>query len=234
MKGFKDFIKEAKMSRAEAHGVFAKFGVDSKNKSPNELKSHYTKLIIKHHPDKGGRLADAQSINSAWDTLKVPGNDNATPHSEPRRHQEPTRATPYWAYAGHSGGSQPNGNISKHNYTDMNFIKKDMAERSGNSTKEYTIHHFDGNFFRNSVTVYGNDKIHRNMAVASNMFNSNYRSKAVFVSTKDNPRRLKMIWANGRHLDHPIETEHESFNHNPGNDQYFTRNLSSWIDRKVS
>lgn len=217
------------MSPHEAHSVFSRFGIDSKNKSSKELKTYYVNLIKKHHPDQGGDVKHAQEINSAWDTLK----NNRTSNDPIPSKSASNERTPEWAMAGHTGGNPPNHSINRNNYTDLNFIKKDLWNKSGGSDKEYTIHHFDGNHFRNSITTYGNDNLHRHMANASNMFNSEYRSKAIFVSKRESPHTLKMIWANGKHLDKPIETMHQSFNTNPANDQHFTRNLSSWIDSRM-
>lgn len=238
MKSFSQFLKEANMSPAEAHRVFSHFGIDSRGKSKEELKVHYTKLIRKHHPDLGGNPEHAKLINAAWDTLKSnPREEPArpvNPRPEPsQRHSGGHSETPEWAWAGHSGGMPPHGRIHQNNYRDLNFIKKDMWERSGRSREEHTIHNFDGRFFRGTISVYGNDKIHPHMANAMREWDV-HPSKAIFVSTRKEPRKLKMIWANGKHLDKPIETEHEAFNHNPGNDQRFTRNLSDWIDYHVS
>lgn len=235
-KSFKDFILE-QMTPEQAHSVFSKFGINSRGKDPEELKSHYKKLISKHHPDRGGNVADAQEINSAWDTLKNAksslGGSTRDSRASRQSHYEPSGKVPEWAWAGHSGGMPPSSRISRNDYSDYNFIKKDMWNKSGGSNQEYTIHHFDGNHFRRSITVYGNDNIYRHMAMASHMFNGDYRSKAIFVSRPNDPRKLKMIWANGKHLKTHPETEHESFNHNPSNDRHFTSRLSDWIDRNA-
>ena len=37
--------------------------------SIEELKKQYHKLAIKHHPDRGGNVADMQAINAEYDTL---------------------------------------------------------------------------------------------------------------------------------------------------------------------
>lgn len=34
-----------------------------------ELRAEYKKLLVKHHPDNGGRISDTQEINAEYDTL---------------------------------------------------------------------------------------------------------------------------------------------------------------------
>ena len=34
-----------------------------------ELRTEYKRLLIKHHPDNGGKVSDMQEINSEYDTL---------------------------------------------------------------------------------------------------------------------------------------------------------------------
>lgn len=34
-----------------------------------ELRTEYRRLLVKHHPDNGGKVSDMQEINSEYDTL---------------------------------------------------------------------------------------------------------------------------------------------------------------------
>lgn len=219
------------------------------------------RLIMQHHPDRGGDAKVAQLINAAYDVLKKgnPGISSAQPQepqpdfrdgTDPRgqyygarRSQYDTQQPPpndedrypIWAQAGHSGGMKETGRIYRQDYTDMNFIKKSMWELSGKSTKEYTIWGFDGRFFRNSLTVYGSARIFNYMAQAMLDWQTKggnpYECRAVFVSPK-NSKVLFLIYADGKFYgDQPIPVEHGSFNMNPSNDQQFMRSLPDWLDQ---
>ena len=144
-------------------------------------------------------------------------------------------STPEWAWAGHSGGASPGHDIHTKNYRDLNFIKKTMWELSGKSKEEHTVYQFDGTYFRNIYTSYGNKKIYPDMANAmltwGNVGNP-YHTKAIFISPRGS-KDLHLVWANGKHMTPHSKVTHDSFNSNPANDQEFTKNLSSWIDKQT-
>ncbi len=235
MKRLRDIVEA--MTTSQAHAIFKKHGVDSVGKSKGELQSSYKSLMLRHHPDRGGNVEHAKEINAAYDHLKSGKPSPSSPSGSWGAGSRGHTATPEWAWAGHSGGMPPSGNY-RPSMDDVNYIKKRMWELSGKSREEHTVHQFDGNFFRKLFTTYGSDDIHHHMAHAMLHWGSNHSSghnfptKAIFVSKKKEPRKLHMIWANGRHTTgHSIE--HESFNHNPDNDQHFVNRLSDWIDKKV-
>ena len=215
-----------------------------------KLKKARNGIMMKYHQDRTGSKDAAQEINPAYDVLKQPGSfatqmPNLTAggvdwsqgweeyENQPRR--SATTETPVWAMAGFSDGAPPSPSISRQNYTDYNFIKKAMWELSGQSKEEWTISGFDGNLFRNSITVYGSPKIFNNMADAMIQWQTNggnaYSIRAVFVSRRRS-RDLLLIWADGTYYgDNPIKMEHNSFNDNPGNDQQFQRELPAFLDQ---
>ena len=189
MKSYKQFLKEQKLTPDEAHRIFHKFGVDSRNKTGTELKSHYSKLMMKHHPDRGGSVTHAQEINSAWDTLK-----NSNP--APRASETPKNA-------------------------------------SSQSGETYHVYHYDGKGFSHWAPIKGTEHDFRDMARSALMADPNVRSKAVFIGKRDTPHSIKMVWANGKHLDRPVETMHQGTNGHPASDKNFVRTLSNWIDARA-
>jgi hypothetical protein len=213
-----------------------------------KLKKARNGIMMKYHQDKTGSKDAAQEINPAYDILKrsgatrmpalIAGGVDWSQGWEEYENQPPPSAkteTPVWAMAGVSGGASPSAIIYRQNYTDYNFIKKAMWELSSRSKEEWTISGFDGNFFRNSITVYGSPKIFNNMADAMIQWQTKggnaYSIRAVFVSQR-NSRDLLLIWADGTYYgDNPIKMEHDSFNDNPGNDQQFQRELPAFLDQ---
>ena len=231
-------------------------GDEVKNLSPDavqslflaKLKQARNGILVKYHQDRTGNKDASQEINPAYDILKQPGairmpvltagGVDWSQGWEKYENQPQTSAkteTPVWAMAGFSGGAPPSASIYRQNYTDDNFIKKAMWDLSGRSKEEWTISGFDGNFFRNSITVYGSPKIFNNMADAMIEWQTKggnaYPIRAVFVSRRRSSDLL-LIWADGTYYgDNPIKMEHDSFNDNPGNDQQFQRELPALLDQ---
>ena len=50
--------------------LFRRFGIDVTGMAPETLREARRQLIHRHHPDRGGNLDTAQSINAAFDLLK--------------------------------------------------------------------------------------------------------------------------------------------------------------------
>lgn len=126
------------------------------------------------------------------------------------------------------------GHIYRNNYTDVNFIKKTMWEKSGKQTKErWTIWGFDGNYLRGVVTVYGTLAIRSEMAKAmviwQTLGSNHYPCHGVILTSDRMPKKVLLIWANGD-LDEPLEIEHNSFNANPGNDRSFMNELRRKVE----
>ena len=231
-------------------------GDEVKNLSPDAIQSLFLAklkqarngILIKYHQDRTGNKDASQEINPAYDILKQPGAirmpvltaggvDWSQGWEKYENQPQPnTRSeTPVWAMAGFSSGAPPSASIYRQNYTDDNFRKKAMWELSGRSKEEWTISGFDGNFFRNSITVYGSPKIFNNMADAMIQWQTKggnaYPIRAVFVSRRRSSDLL-LIWADGTYYgDNPIKMEHDSFNDNPGNDQQFQRELPALLDQ---
>lgn len=48
----------------------------SKNDSENDIRRKYKKLVLKHHPNKGGRTEDFRNVQKAWEAYKRGNNGN--------------------------------------------------------------------------------------------------------------------------------------------------------------
>ncbi len=222
------------MSYQDAVDVFSRLGVDVRNMEQDELTKVHRRLIQKQHPDVGGSLEVAKDLNQARDVLRgkrrsIPGPSRAGPRRPP-----PSTEVPAWAWAGYAGGMPPSSQIYRENYRDLNYIKKRMWELSRKSKKEYTVQQFDGTFFRNIFTAFGNRKIFNEMAKAMKIWGESgnpYNTRAIFISERRG-KKLYLVYLDGKFLgDDPYVFTHESFNMNPANDQQFVRNLPAKLDR---
>lgn len=144
------------------------------------------------------------------------------------------------APSGSSAGSSPKSDFSKpprnkNRFLDIRDVEHDLNAMAGPGSENHTVHAFDGHFFRGQFTVRGNDSTMPHMATAMHHWDRFHSDnhKAIFASKASDPKRLHLLWANGRHVEPGHSIEHESFNNNPGNDQHFTRGLSDWIDSKA-
>jgi hypothetical protein len=229
--------------------LFRRLGVDVTGMEPEDLREARRKLINRHHPDRGGSLTTAQSINAAYDLLKegVPkyrGSPFAL-GSFRRTHQNRRDQLaalklcnpeyPEWTWAGCSGDVPSRSVVRTQDFTDVDFIKKSIWELSGHSEYEYTIWGFDGRIFRGHVAVFGSPKAFNYMADAMVTFqtkgSNRYDCRAVFVH-EEAARDLYLVYADGKHYgDAPVKMKHYSFNLNPGNDLDFVRELPELLDR---
>jgi curved DNA-binding protein CbpA len=232
------------MTVTQALAIFSWFGIDVAGMAPDQLRKARNKLAMTHHPDHGGAAEALTAINDAYDFLKIHG--TTPPQKKPigqlhQSHQDYSRDShtsgrmPAWALAGYSGGSLPNTEIYKNDFSDANFFKKAMWELSGKSTTAYTIWGFDGHFFSSSIMAFGSPKIFDTMADAMVKWQSKSENpreiRAVLVSPFQG-QGLYLIYADGIYYgDQPIQMEHQSFNANPNNDQEFTRILPEILDR---
>ena len=268
---YREILRE--MSRAEAEAVWRKHGADPNA----DLKSTWKNLLRKSHPDAGGNLEDAKLINAAYDVLKNPqktassssgwgssgwGSDDDgyyeerprrernwyyDPNQDARHERERENSNTKWSWAGYSGGMHHEPRIYRHDYTDVNFIKKRMWELSGESNEEWTIWGFDGAYTRGVTTVYGSPQIFAQMAEAMITWQTQggnpYECRAVIVEKSEKhrskpyldddtqERTVYLIWADGVFYDKkPIPITYETFNANPGNDHTFNRRLRKLID----
>src|SRR5579863_5458294 len=178
--------------------VFQKYGVDISAMSFDKIRKSRNTLLQKYHPDTGGKIEIAQEINAAFDLLQ---------HRTPRSWQLQVRPHPRsdrWASAGHSGSTAPNTHISRHDFTDPNFVKKSMWQLSRFSDEEWTIYGYNGSLFSNTVVVYGSPDIFCYMVIAMIHLQTRgdipLQCRAVFVHPSTAPD-LYMIYADGRYYD---------------------------------
>jgi len=229
--------------------LFRRFGVDVTGKAPDQINAARRDLLHKHHPDRGGDLDTAQSINAAYDLLKhgVPkyrgsavGLRSFRRAHRKRRDQVAALKLcypdhPEWAWAGHSGDAPSPVNLSSHDFTDLNFIKKSIWELSGQADAEYTIWGFDGHHFRGHVTVFGTHKIFDYMADAMIMWltRGSHRSecRAVFVHEEESDN-LYLIYSDRKYYGgSPLRMKQCACNRDPEDDPDFSRRVPEILDR---
>lgn len=247
----------------DAANTFARFGVPGVlSMDKEELRKAYKQLVLKHHPDAGGEDDDMKDINAAYDVLKLVQpqarvgsqrpqwsqddferaytNSNSQRRGSSREDPGETRhGVPIWAWAGHSGGLPPNATIHRNDYSDLNFIKKEMWRKAGRPAaekhNEYTVWSFDGSYFRSVFTVYGSHDIYKDMAEAMKQWGDR-GVYAIFVEMGSTShwaeKTIWLIWLEGYG---PVNSSHSfqysAFNHNPGNDRYFTQTLEDKLER---
>jgi len=238
------YIVEA-TSYAQARAVFQReTGVDPSTAQPDELKRAHRSAVMRLHPDRGGDEERLKLFNDAYDVVKrgAPSAGRSHEYDDDReawaawerKRRQRQQETPTWAWSDYSGGSPPQANIFRNDYRDVNFIKKDMWERSGESHEKWTIWGFDGSFFRGVVTVFGSPKIFDKMAEAMVTWQTRggnpYPCRAVFVSNEKLHKTLLLIWLDGKFYKKPIEFHHYSMNSNPSNDRSFLQELPARLD----
>lgn len=213
----------------QAANIFKHYGAsDDDLSSPQKIKAARNRLIRQHHSDvSGGDDEAAKMINASYDVLK----SGYSARTSPPKYDDDSNGIPAWQTDKRSSYNS----ISRDDYTDINYFKRRMWELSKHSTKKYTIYAFDGSFFRGTITVYGSPEIFKDMAEAMVVWNSHggnpYDTRAVFVQEETFIPILLLIYLDGKVLPKPIEMEHDSFNRNPANDQYFVRSLPDTLDR---
>lgn len=229
--------------------LFRRLGVDVTGMAPDTLREARRQLIRQHHPDQGGSLDVAKSINAAYDLLKegVPKYRGSASglgsfRRTHRRRREQLAALklcypehPEWAWAGCSGDVPGRADIHAQGFTDINFIKRSMWQLSGLSDAEYAIWGFDGHLFRGYVAVFGSPKIFNYMADAMVTWltrgSDRYDCRAVFVHEEET-RDLFLIYADGKHYgDSPIKVKEGSSRGSPGDDPDLIRDLPDFLDR---
>src|SRR5256885_119562 len=118
--------------------LFRRFGIDVTGMAPETLREARRQLIHRHHPDRGGNLDTAQSINAAFDLLKdgVPkyrGSPFAL-GSFRRTHQNRRDQLlavklcypeyPEWVWAGCSGDVPGRADIAIQDFTDIKLYQE--------------------------------------------------------------------------------------------------------------
>lgn len=239
------------MTLDRAERVFAHHGVNVRGMAVDAIKKAYRALLMKYHPDHnpGNKAAEdaAKEITAAYDVLKDgvpngaqgrrPDYPRSGPYSDQRR-PDPVNPDeemhPIWAQAGWSGGLRNRGDIRRNDYSDLNFLRKSMWEKSGHSRQTWTLWQYDGAYMRGCVSVFAKADIIPEMVQAIQAYwnhgNYVYDTRAIFAQVGRDGHNLLLLWADGKLYNPPITFEHESFNLNPGNDQSFMRRLPGMLD----
>ena len=203
-------VREALTPREAKHLLHMHGATDADLASLDSLKAARIRLIRANDPNlPGASQLAAQEINSAYDTLKKDGLNSSSDSKGPT--SRPT--------------ARPHDASSRQDYSDLNYFKQHIAELAGAEGRSYTIHNWDGAFFRGVVTVRGCPRIFTEMAKAMRQWDSHFKCEAIMVHESQS-RDLQLIYLAPDHfLDGSIQFEHDSFNLNPGNDQHFCRKL---------
>lgn len=229
--------------------LYRRVGVDVTGMGPEQLNAARRLLLHKHHPDRGGDLGTAQSINAAYDVLKhgVPKYRataaalKAFCRAHPKRREQIAALRlcypehPEWTWAGCFEAAPVRSNIQHHDFTDINFIKKSMWELSGHSDIEYTIWGFDGRHFRGHVTVFGAPKTFNYMADAMLMWHakgSHHRCecRAVFAHAQE-AKDFYLVYADRKYYgDDPVKMRC-FFERDPQEDLDFVDSVPAILDQ---
>lgn len=200
------------MSPAEARQVFFQLGVSTRDLDPAGLKSAYRKLMMQHHPDRGGDVAVAQELSSAYDVLK-----DAPTTARERKPDEPARGP----------------DMAKEDFHDLNYVRAWFEEKTkGVPSQQWTVTNFDGHFFRGMFTIRGNHELFPDMARVMRTWDRFYDCRAILVGTRSMLENgsIALIWADGQEIKPMITLEFDSPNLNPANDQRFCRKLPHILD----
>lgn len=228
--------------------ALAELGFRGQSPSLDEIKERWKKLMMEHHPDKGGDEALAKRINEAWALLKSSYNPGAQrtpgwqsdPQDWPPYEQEEWTQSP-WS-AGYRGKEIPEWQTDERSTynkvnerlgrQDINFCKKEIYEfsKQHGDVSEVTFWAFDGQYSRGVFTVKSNEASLGFGGEVMEDWNStganSYATVAVFASFPGE-NRIKLVRLRGEDVSRSNRWfEHNSFNNNPFNDQKFTREMS--------
>jgi hypothetical protein len=221
----RELLETMEMPHSEAIGIFQKYGVNANGMNPVQLKTVRNSLMKNYHQDLTGNKGASQEINAAFDSLiKQPPTS-----SYYKRNDEPMGRPPW-----QTNLKTDYNKINRNDYTDLNFIKKTMWEKSGWTKEQWTAWGFDGYFFRGVFTVFGNPRIFKDIADAMVIWQTKGGNpsacRAVFVSGPDNNSSLFLIWADGKHF-FPMWMPRYTTDPDPRNDQQFVGGLPEMLDR---
>lgn len=239
----RQLILEA-MSASQAQEIFKYHGIQPDEMlKPADLQAARNRLIRKYHPDRpGGNLEASQEVNAAYDVLKDTAS-SSKPTESPYKPYSPEQPKPRpaytndddrddsWAQAGWGQGMHNSSSISRHDYRDLNFIKKTMWLLSGKSRKPFTVLNFDGRYFRGQFTVYGSTEIYSEMVKAMIQWDADFNKRAIFIAQSN--LYMSLVWLDGKMLPEPISF-HKGEDYEtsmPYNDQKFMRDLPLTLDR---
>jgi hypothetical protein len=215
------------MSRETAEAILRRHGLDAAGLAADELKRRWQELARRHHPDLGGDMHAMQEINAAYSFLKPSAAQGARDLSSPR-----FRGRPAWAWAGHGGtGTVPDEMILREDYSDPNFLKKQLWELSGRSTQEWTLWAFDGEEMLPPVVTYGSDKIFPEMAQAMMRHGRRgFRSPRAIFAQAPNERFEMLLLQSDRRTHEPPLALYLSSPGGPALDRAFLLGLPSRLD----
>jgi hypothetical protein len=211
------FMNLFEMSQSEARQVFFMNGVDTERMDKPALKSAYRKLMMKHHPDKGGDLDTAKQITAAYSALEGSvGAQTADSHSQ---------ASPQPRSAAYS--------MDHPQFSHIDYVKWYFDQLSaGHPSQNWTVMNFDGHFFRNGFTIQGRADLFSKMASVLRQWDRHYDCRAVMVGTRAMLEKgtLLVINVDGKDVRPFITLHFDSMNSNPANDQKFCRQLPQILD----
>ena len=211
------FMNLFEMSQAEARQVFFINGVDVSALDEKGLKSAYRKLMMTHHPDKGGDLDTAKQITAAYSALEGSSGPQATPRPS-QAAQQPREAS----YT-----------MDRPQFSHIDYVKWYFDQLSeGHPSQTWTVMNFDGHFFRNGFSIKGRADLFSKMASVLKQWDGHYECRAVLVGTRSMLEKGTLLVINVDDKDvKPFVTLHfDSMNLNPANDQQFCRQLPQILD----
>lgn len=211
----RNFINLVEMSQQDAIRVFVKNGVNPNNLTDDELKSRYRKLMMQHHPDRGGDLETAKEISGAYDILKKLEKRTASAASATTSPEPEAPADDY------------------PNFDKIDHVKRYFEElSSGKPSQEWTVVNFDGRFFRGMFTIRGSAEHFPEMARIMMKWDRYYDSHAILAGTRAMMSRgdIALINTKGQNVSPFVTLHYESPNLNPANDKSFSDSLPRIID----
>lgn len=221
----RNWINLFEMSAMDARQLFTRLGVDMTSQTPQTLKAEYRKLMMQHHPDRGGDVKIAQDLSAAYNALKDNPEVGADFDSGVRASWKDNPAP--------RGRRSDSYSMDHPNFEDIDYVKWYFEQKSeGEVSQEWTIMAFDSHFFRGSFTVKGRFDLFTKMAAVMRKWDRFYDVRAVFAGTRQmlSQGRMSLIWSDGEDIRPMITIEFDSMNSNPANDQQLGRKLPAILD----
>ena len=213
---FRKLITLIEMSQADARQIFFSNGVNPVGLDTQELKSAYRKLMMKHHPDKGGDVEKAKEITGAYEMLKSATSQNSAPNPNTRD----ARSTDGYS-------------MDRPNFRHIDYVKWYFDQLTlGKPAQTWTVINFDGHFFRGSFVIRATADLFPKVAEVMQEWDDHFNSVAVMIGTNQMLDRgtLAVINILGKEIKPMVTLEFDSFNRNPANDTQFCRKLPMILD----
>ncbi len=221
----RNWINLFEMTAPEARSVFRDLGVDLTNIDPVGLKTQYRRLMMQHHPDKGGDLEVAKKLSAAYNTIK----DNPS-GAQSTQFDDRTRGT-WYEQPPRDHKPEPKSasySMDHPQFTHIDYVKWYFEQRTqGKPSQEWNVMNFDGTFFRGWLTVRGNYDLFKDMANVMRLWDRHYHCRAVLAATTNMLKNgtIAVIDIDDYLIDPFVTLKFDSFNLNPSNDQQFQRKL---------